>query len=162
MMVHMAHPIFHRATPRATPPPPASADDASPWAAAAACSGHACKMGSLQEYVPHECDTSEMGASRFPVRDVQRIAILDLRLFNTDRHAGNMLVRRARPTHHTSAARLDLTAAAALELRQHHTYELIPIDHGFALPENLEPPYFEWQHWPQVGGGGRVGEEKMG
>ena len=29
-------------------------------------------------------------------------------------------------------------------------YELIPIDHGFALPEGFEPPYFEWQHWPQV------------
>lgn len=29
-------------------------------------------------------------------------------------------------------------------------YELIPIDHGFALPEAFEPPYFEWQHWPQV------------
>lgn len=28
--------------------------------------------------------------------------------------------------------------------------ELRPIDHGFCLPEALEPPYFEWLHWPQV------------
>ena len=28
--------------------------------------------------------------------------------------------------------------------------ELCPIDHGFCLPEGLEPPYFEWLHWPQV------------
>ena len=27
---------------------------------------------------------------------------------------------------------------------------LAPIDHGFCLPEALEPPYFEWLHWPQV------------
>ena len=27
---------------------------------------------------------------------------------------------------------------------------LSPIDHGFCLPEALEPPYFEWLHWPQV------------
>jgi len=30
------------------------------------------------------------------------------------------------------------------------TYELIPIDHGFCLPETLEAPYFEWLHWPQA------------
>ncbi len=29
-------------------------------------------------------------------------------------------------------------------------YELVPIDHGFCLPETLEAPYFEWLHWPQV------------
>lgn len=29
-------------------------------------------------------------------------------------------------------------------------YELVPIDHGFCLPEALEPPYFEWLHWPQA------------
>lgn len=26
----------------------------------------------------------------------------------------------------------------------------MPIDHGFCLPEALEPPYFEWLHWPQA------------
>ncbi|KAL4526829.1 hypothetical protein Ndes2526A_g01258 [Nannochloris sp. 'desiccata'] len=104
------------------------------------------KLGSLQEYAPHECDTSELGASRFNKRDVQRIGILDIRLFNTDRHAGNILVRRVRP--HSSLARMDTAALADLHLKE--PYELIPIDHGFALPEALEPPYFEWQHWPQA------------
>ena len=27
--------------------------------------------------------------------------------------------------------------------------ELVPIDHGFCLPETLEAAYFEWLHWPQ-------------
>lgn len=54
--------------------------------------------------------------------------------------AGNMLVRPVRSKADSSAL---LTAG------QSH-YELIPIDHGFALPEAFEPPYFEWQHWPQV------------
>ena len=67
----------------------------------------------------------------------------DLRLFNTDRHAGNMLVRRPRSS--PSLQRMD--GAALLDM---HQYELVPIDHGFALPEALEPPYFEWQHWPQA------------
>lgn len=97
------------------------------------------KLGSLQEFVQHECDTSEMGPSRFSVRDVHRIGILDIRIFNTDRHAGNMLVR--------------LPRASAVDLKSHIAgaqYELIPIDHGFCLPETLEAPYFEWLHWPQT------------
>ncbi len=94
-----------------------------------------------QEFVQHDCDTSEMGSSRFAVADVHRIGILDLRLFNTDRHAGNILVRRPR------ASGANLSALARLDDAQ---LALIPIDHGFCLPEALEPPYFEWQHWPQA------------
>lgn len=95
----------------------------------------------LQEYVYHDCDTSEMGASRFAARDVHRIGILDIRIWNTDRHAGNILVRRQRES---SAG---LSGLARLDSAQ---LELVPIDHGFCLPESLEPPYFEWLHWPQV------------
>ena len=73
------------------------------------------------------------------MKDVHRIGILDLRLFNTDRHAGNMLVREVPTAKKTSA---DTWLDSQLEL--------IPIDHGFCLPEALEPPYLEWLHWPQV------------
>lgn len=75
--------------------------------------------------------------SRFSAEDVHRIGILDLRLFNTDRHSGNLLVNQTEDkneSHPWLARRVDL----------------IPIDHGFCLPEALEPPYFEWMHWPQV------------
>ncbi len=40
-----------------------------------------------QEFVSHECDTSELGPSRFATTDVHRIGILDVRLYNTDRCA---------------------------------------------------------------------------
>lgn len=103
------------------------------------------KLGSLQEFVTHMCDTSEMGPSRFSVRDVHRIGILDIRLFNTDRHAGNMLVRVVRnPSTGASGA------AKMPALIGEPQYELIPIDHGFCLPETLEACYFEWLHWPQA------------
>jgi hypothetical protein len=95
------------------------------------------KLGSLQEFVRHDCDTSEIGSSRFSKKDVQRIGIFDIRLFNTDRHAGNMLVRKIRESSVQSAV-------------TDGQYEIIPIDHGFALPEHLEAPYFEWLHWPQA------------
>jgi len=104
------------------------------------------KLGSLQEYVGHECDTSEMGPSRFAAADVHRIGILDIRLFNTDRHAGNMLVRPCREAGGGSGG-AGLSARTIIADSQ---YELVPIDHGFCLPETLDAPYFEWLHWPQA------------
>ncbi|KAI5660082.1 hypothetical protein M9H77_28875 [Catharanthus roseus] len=90
------------------------------------------KIASLQQYIPHDFDASEVGTSLFPVDAIHRIGILDIRIFNTDRHAGNILVRK-----------LD-TAGTFGQV------ELIPIDHGLCLPEALEDPYFEWIHWPQA------------
>ncbi|KAF6263157.1 phosphatidylinositol 3 and 4-kinase-domain-containing protein [Scenedesmus sp. NREL 46B-D3] len=86
---------------------------------------------------PHKRD----GLHRFRTRDVHAIGILDIRLFNTDRHAGNIL--------HALNSGLNAAAAAAA-VASVGSYELIPIDHGFCLPEALEAPYFEWLHWPQA------------
>lgn len=91
------------------------------------------KTASFQQFIPHDFDASDHGTSSFPVSAVHRIGILDIRIFNTDRHAGNLLVRKQ-----TGAGKFG-----------NHT-ELIPIDHGLCLPECLEDPYFEWIHWPQA------------
>lgn len=91
------------------------------------------KIASFQQFAPHDFDASDLGTSSFPVSAIHRIGILDIRIFNTDRHAGNLLVRKV-----TGADQFgNLT-------------ELIPIDHGLCLPECLEDPYFEWIHWPQA------------
>lgn len=90
------------------------------------------KIASFQKYVPHDFDASDHGTSNFPVAAVHRIGILDIRILNTDRHAGNLLVRK-----------LD-------GVERFGQVELIPIDHGLCLPESLEDPYFEWIHWPQA------------
>ena len=92
------------------------------------------KLASLQEFIPHDYDASDHGTSSFPVSAVHRIGILDIRIFNTDRHAGNILVRKL----YNDASRFETQT------------ELIPIDHGLCLPESLEDPYFEWIHWPQA------------
>lgn len=121
------------------------------------------KLGSLQEFVYHIADTSDFGASRFRSHDVHAIGILDIRLFNTDRHAGNILVRQPQLSGSCrdlsaftgstrtlgSRAPSFITAAASAAVASSE-YELIPIDHGFCLPEALEAPYFEWLHWPQA------------
>lgn len=90
------------------------------------------KIASFQQFIPHDFDASDHGTSSFPVGTVHRIGILDIRILNTDRHAGNLLVRK-----------LD-------GVGRFGQVELIPIDHGLCLPETLEDPYFEWIHWPQA------------
>ncbi|XP_073143978.1 phosphatidylinositol 4-kinase gamma 5-like [Henckelia pumila] len=90
------------------------------------------KIASFQQFIPHHFDASDHGTSSFPVSNVHRIGILDIRILNTDRHAGNLLVRKLNGT------------------ERFGKMELIPIDHGLCLPESLEDPYFEWIHWPQA------------
>ncbi|PIA63286.1 hypothetical protein AQUCO_00200955v1 [Aquilegia coerulea] len=90
------------------------------------------KIASFQQFIPHDFDASDHGTSSFPVAAVHRIGILDVRILNTDRHSGNLLVRK-----------LDGVGTFG-------QVELIPIDHGLCLPESLEDPYFEWIHWPQA------------
>ncbi|KAH8483480.1 hypothetical protein H0E87_028041 [Populus deltoides] len=93
---------------------------------------HVSKIASLQQFIPHDFDASDYGTSSFPVTAVHRIGILDIRILNTDRHAGNLLVKKVDG------------------IGRFGQVELIPIDHGLCLPESLEDPYFEWIHWPQA------------
>ena len=59
--------------------------------------------------------------------------------------AGNMLIVRPRER----GVRGSSASGGRARLGDDRA-ELRPIDHGFCLPEALEPPYFEWLHWPQV------------
>ncbi|KAL7138296.1 hypothetical protein ABFS83_10G153000 [Erythranthe nasuta] len=95
-------------------------------------SGSVYKVASLQRFVKHDSDAGDLGPSSFSVTSVHHIGILDVRLMNLDRHAGNILVRQGVGSYGGGTA------------------ELVPIDHGFCLPESLEDPYFEWLHWPQA------------
>lgn len=99
------------------------------------------KLGSLQAFAAHKCDANDFSPSVFSADNVHRIGIADIRLLNTDRHAGNLLVAE-------SSVSTSEVPAAAGALRA--PFVLVPIDHGFALPEALEGPYFEWMFWPQT------------
>jgi len=87
------------------------------------------KIGSLQEYVMEsEGSADDMGPKNFRVHDVHKIGILDLRIFNNDRHGGNILLVES----------------------GNKGYTLIPIDHGFSLSPSLSCGLFEWLNWPQA------------
>lgn len=89
--------------------------------------GDALKMGSVQLWKHNAKSGADVGSSEFSVDDVHRIGALDVRLLNTDRHEGNLLVTR-----------------------EAGTSKLTPIDHGFALPASLGEAYYAWQHWPHA------------
>lgn len=86
------------------------------------------KIGSLQEFVQNEGASWDMGPGRFPVREVHKIGVLDLRIFNNDRHGGNILLKEG----------------------PEGNYELIPIDHGLSLSPTVQHGNFEWMMWPQA------------
>jgi hypothetical protein len=89
------------------------------------------KVGSFQLFADHECTAEDYSYSRFSGDAVHRIAMLDIRLCNTDRHTGNILVKQQR---HLDGDQL----------------WLIPIDHGFALPAEVGDATFDWVCWPQA------------
>jgi hypothetical protein len=103
------------------------------------------KLGSLQLYMQHKCDANDMAPSHFFSADnIHRIGIFDIRLLNCDRHAGNLLIQER------SVERASGSSTSGTRLSHGAPYTLIPIDHGYALPEALDNPYFEWLYWPQT------------
>ena len=90
------------------------------------------KEGSLQSYVHSVSSAEDMGTLHFDVAQVQKIGILDVRLFNTDRHGGNILLTE--------------------KVKDTGLYDMTPIDHGFCLPhfEHLSSACFDWLRWPQA------------
>ncbi|KAL5989363.1 hypothetical protein ACLOJK_010253 [Asimina triloba] len=74
------------------------------------------KIGSLQMFVKNGGSCEDMGPQAFPVEEVHKISVLDIRLANADRHAGNILICRE---------------------GKDAPITLVPIDHGYCLPENV-------------------------
>lgn len=86
------------------------------------------KIGSLQMFMENSGSCEDMGPGAFPVDEVHKISVLDIRMANADRHAGNILVTKGEDGH----------------------FALIPIDHGYCLPHSFEDCTFEWLYWPQA------------
>lgn len=84
------------------------------------------KVGSFQLFAAHDCISEDMSPHLFPTDLVHKLAALDMRICNSDRHSGNILVRKDNQ---------QVTA-------------LVPIDHGYALPAAVGGSQFEWLSWP--------------
>lgn len=89
------------------------------------------KMGAFQVYCHNVGDADDFGPGVFDKDQVHRIAILDIRTLNHDRHGGNILV----------------TKSTSMDRR----FDLVPIDHGFILPEVVRSiPWPVWMDWPMA------------
>ncbi|KYQ92523.1 phosphatidylinositol 3-kinase-related protein kinase [Tieghemostelium lacteum] len=91
------------------------------------------KIGSLQEYIFSEDTAEEFGYSKFSTNDIHRIGLLDLIIFNLDRHSGNLL-------------------AVATDDSDSDHLDLVPIDHSLSLPssDQLSEAWFDaWLSYPQ-------------
>ncbi|MFS7932077.1 putative 1-phosphatidylinositol 4-kinase [Helianthus anomalus] len=86
------------------------------------------KIGSLQMFMENNGSCEDMGPGAFPVDEVHKISVLDIRMANADRHSGNILVSKG----------------------QDGQVVLIPIDHGYCLPNSFEDCTFDWLYWPQA------------
>ncbi|XP_047337576.1 phosphatidylinositol 4-kinase gamma 4-like [Impatiens glandulifera] len=86
------------------------------------------KIGSLQMFMENQGSCEDIGPGSFPVQEVHKISVLDIRMANADRHAGNILLQK------------DKSGQT----------RLIPIDHGYCLPDSFEDCTFEWLYWPQA------------
>ncbi|KAL2342666.1 hypothetical protein Fmac_003951 [Flemingia macrophylla] len=93
-----------------------------------ACSSKHVKIGSLQKFMSNDGNCEDIGPWAFPVEEVHKITVLDIRLANADRHAGNILIKKEADGH----------------------IKLIPIDHGYCLPDKFEDCTFDWLYWPQA------------
>ncbi|CAK9163080.1 unnamed protein product [Ilex paraguariensis] len=93
------------------------------------CAPQNIKIGSLQMFMKNCGSCEDMGPRDFPVEEVHKISVFDIRTANADRHAGNILVSRE---------------------GEEGRIVLIPIDHGYCLPENFEDCTFDWLYWPQA------------
>ena len=104
------------------------------------------KIGSFQEFVRHDAIVEDLSPSLFTTKQVQKIALLDLRLLNSDRNGGNILVRKRAVGHHTPKG-------SGFSNSGLYEYELIPIDHGYCLPETIcidDSLNLCWYEWRQI------------
>lgn len=97
------------------------------------------KSGSLQRFVRSDGISDEVSPSLLFPADVQRIAILDLRIFNLDRNNENLLLRKSAEVTPLPPGRRASGGPPC--------YHLTPIDHASSLPPTAEGAFFEWQHW---------------
>ncbi|CAM9103033.1 unnamed protein product [Ascophyllum nodosum] len=164
------------------------------------------KLGSFQEFVRHDMVVEDISPSRLSPREVQKIALLDMRILNRDRNSVNILVR-SRPRrassfsersksgdssayhrHRSSEGSVGLSTSApgvsnaglsssrpgasssryegglsnsgrgeggrrsSRLLGGGTEYELIPIDHGLCLSDELVIDWCDWcwLDWRQV------------
>jgi len=134
------------------------------------------KLGSLQEFVPANDTFEDISPSLVSVLELQKIALLDLRLLNSDRNSSNILAIRKKEKGRSGSEgdssccedpsncsccvdEMDLDAflwdcsatsssdpmvESTSRDKRGDAYSLVPIDHGYCIPDRLRIDEFDW------------------
>jgi hypothetical protein len=114
--------------------------------------------GSLQEYVRSNgtAEDNPTLVGKASPEEVQRIAVLDCRILNLDRHGGNVLVSvenefSEKPTTGEDES-VFTVGEEAFDEPENSRVTLTPIDHSLSLPPwtKLGDAWFDWSYWPQA------------
>jgi hypothetical protein len=92
------------------------------------CSAPGKGLGSLQKFVvdlKQSWNMTPTTRSRISLASLQKLALFDIRVMNTDRHGGNILI-------HPESG------------------ELFGIDHSYILPPRFVDPEWDWLTWPEA------------
>lgn len=83
------------------------------------------KKGSFQRFIVNKGSIEDFSPAMFDKFEIQKIAILDMRILNMDRNEGNILVDNQK--------------------------KLIPIDHGLSIPDCFDISEYDlcWMNWQQ-------------
>mmetsp|Transcript_35933 Transcript_35933/g.46330 ORF Transcript_35933/g.46330 Transcript_35933/m.46330 type:complete len:603 (+) Transcript_35933:248-2056(+) len=111
------------------------------------------KLGSLQEFSSNIGNCEDVSFTKFPISEVHRVAILDIRILNCDRNCGNLLMKEENHNHNNyelsnSNSNLNSNSNSKSEPPR---ISLVPIDHGYCFPDSLEISWCDWcwLDWPQ-------------
>ncbi|OII75996.1 phosphatidylinositol 3- and 4-kinase family protein [Cryptosporidium andersoni] len=117
------------------------------------------KLGAFQEYIATSETVGNFDSCVFSIRDVHRIGILDICLFNLDRNDSNILViplqsnytmKLPITTHFGDISIASYESPLSTPDGRKTKYKLVPIDHGLCLPDVLDVAQFDWvwYDWP--------------
>jgi len=106
------------------------------------------KYGSLQRFVRCADLFEDIGPGLISDLELQKIALLDLRILNNDRNSANILVQFS----HDYDSNTDSDGIDSDSLHMKMKCELIPIDHGYSFPSKLTINDWDWvwYQYPQV------------
>ena len=130
------------------------------------------KVGSLQQFIWASDTFEDVGSSVLGDLEVQKIALLDLRILNNDRNEANILAilkrnpNSGRGSRSCSITSYDSTSGESGADGDEHSvefegessysqkdkYKLVPIDHGYCLPTSLCISQWDWAWFskPQI------------
>ena len=141
-LVHCEHPTFHYPLPLQHGA--SSAGRGKPFP----------KLGSLQKFIRGADLFEDLGPSLLSDFEVQKIALLDIRLLNCDRNAANILVQHTHDSCSDQDSEVEAdhrhefvvsgSPTAGVDMLHQNVYHLVPIDHGYCMPSRLKILEWDW------------------